>query len=102
MTRSSPLRATGAHVSIIGHLTIGELRASLTRTDAANGFANRFLFLLVKRSKVLPFGGDTLDDVVIAKLSAGLKEAVERAAKLGRIGWTTDAADAWKAVYEQL
>jgi hypothetical protein len=30
MTRSSPLRATGAHVSIIGHVTIDELRARLS------------------------------------------------------------------------
>jgi hypothetical protein len=102
MTRSSPLRATGAHVSIVGHITIDELRARLTRTDAANGFANRFLFLLVKRSRVLPFGGDTLDDEVITKLGEKLKQAVECASKLGRIGWTTGAAAAWKEVYEQL
>jgi hypothetical protein len=102
MTVSSPMRATGAHVSIIGHITVDELRARLTRTDAANGFANRFLFLLVKRSKVLPFGGDTLDDAVIANLGARLKEAVERASKLGRIGWTTAAAEAWQAVYGRL
>ena len=44
ITRNSPLCATGAHISIIGHITIDELRARLTRTEAANGFANRFLF----------------------------------------------------------
>jgi Primase C terminal 2 (PriCT-2) len=43
-----------------GHITIDELRARLTRTDAANGFANRFLFPLVRRSKELPFGGCVL------------------------------------------
>jgi hypothetical protein len=37
MTKNSPLSATGAHVSIIGHITEEELRARLTRTDAANG-----------------------------------------------------------------
>jgi hypothetical protein len=62
MTRSSSLRATGAHISIVGHITVEELRARLTRTDTANGFANRFLFALVKRSKVLPFGGSALED----------------------------------------
>src|SRR5262249_7847753 len=54
MTKNSPLKATGAHVSIVGHITKDELRSRLTRTDIANGFANRFLFCLVKRSKLLP------------------------------------------------
>jgi hypothetical protein len=64
MTRASPLTATGAHISIIGHITEDELRARLTRTDAANGFANRFLFPLVRRSKELPFGGDLTDSQI--------------------------------------
>jgi hypothetical protein len=102
MTRSSPLRATGAHISIVGHITVEELRARLTRTDTANGFANRFLFTLVKRSKVLPFGGSELEDKVIADLGERLKKAIEVAAPIGRVGWTTPAADAWKAVYAQL
>jgi hypothetical protein len=51
LTKSSPLCATGSHISIIGHITTEELRARLTRTDSANGFANRFLFVLVKRSR---------------------------------------------------
>lgn len=61
ITKSSPLCATGAHISIIGHITEDELRARITRTDIANGFANRFLFALVKRSKELPFGGASID-----------------------------------------
>jgi hypothetical protein len=102
MTRNSSLRATGAHISIIGHITVEELRARLTRTDTANGFANRFLFPLVKRSKVLPFGGSGLEDRVIAELGERLKKVVEAAAPIGRVGWTSPAADDWKAVYAQL
>jgi hypothetical protein len=102
MTRNSSLRATGAHISIVGHITVDELRARLTRTDTANGFANRFLFLLVKRSKVLPFGGDTLDGKVIVHLGERLKTAVASASITGRVGWTSPAADDWKAVYAQL
>jgi len=66
MTRNSPLIATGAHISIVGHITEAELRARLTRTDAANGFANRFLFPLVKRSKLLPRGGSLTEGEIIA------------------------------------
>ena len=51
LTKNSPLQATGAHVSIIAHITQEELTASLTATERANGFANRFLYALVRRSK---------------------------------------------------
>ena len=101
LTKSSPLCATGSHISIIGHITTEELRARLTRTDSANGFANRFLFALVKRSKELPFGG-ALGDDVIAGLGDRLKNAVEIAARTGRVGWSSAAADKWASVYSQL
>jgi hypothetical protein len=58
LTKNSPTKATDPHVSLIGHMTTEELRRYLSKTEAANGFANRFLFILVRRSKVLPFGGD--------------------------------------------
>jgi len=59
MTKNSPLKASGAHVSIIGHITREELKRELTATEAANGFANRFLLVHTQRSKRLPFGGDS-------------------------------------------
>ena len=46
LTKTSPLKATGAHVSIIAHIPEDEARARLTRTEMANGFANRFLFVV--------------------------------------------------------
>jgi hypothetical protein len=58
MTRHSPIKVTAPHVSIIGHSTQDDIRAGLTRTDAANGFANRFVFACIKRSKTLPHGGN--------------------------------------------
>ena len=61
--KASPLKATGAHVSIIAHITETETRARLSRTEMANGFANRFLFCCVKRSKLLPHGGDLNEGV---------------------------------------
>lgn len=54
LTRSDPVTATGAHIAVVGHITLQELRAELTATDSANGFANRFIFACVKRSKLLP------------------------------------------------
>jgi hypothetical protein len=101
LTRNSPLKATGAHISITGHITEDELRARLTRTDAASGFGNRFLYALVKRSRVLPFGG-SLDDAVILALSKRIKTAVESAKTVGCVQMTNDAREHWKAVYTNL
>ena len=57
MTKNSRIRAEGAHISIVGHITTEELKRELTATDMANGFANRFLFSCAKRSKELPMLG---------------------------------------------
>jgi Protein of unknown function (DUF3987) len=102
MTRSSPLSATGAHISIVGHITVEELRARLTRTDTANGFANRFLFPLARRSQELPFGGDLLKQEVISGLGLRLTSGITKASTIGRVGWTEAGAEAWKRVYGQL
>jgi hypothetical protein len=101
MTRNSALKATGAHISIIGHITEDELRARITRTDLANGFANRFLFPLIKRSKKLPFGG-SLSDSEVFELGTRLGAVAEQAKTLGRVTWTPEAAEQWKFVYEYL
>lgn len=53
-TKNSPMRATGVHVSIIGHITPHELRVTMSETQSANGFGNRFLWIYTERSKFLP------------------------------------------------
>ena len=67
LVKNNPCRASGALISIIGHITAHELRQYLDRTEAANGFANRFLFVCVRRSKLLPEGG-CLSDSDLAPL----------------------------------
>jgi hypothetical protein len=52
-----PVQATAAHISIVGHVTQAELAHHLSRTESANGFANRCLWTNVRRSKSLPDGG---------------------------------------------
>jgi hypothetical protein len=57
LTKHQSAIATEAHVSLISHITTDELLRLITSTDKANGFANRFLWAMVKRSKFLPEGG---------------------------------------------
>jgi hypothetical protein len=101
ITKNSPLKATGPHISIIGHITEDELRARITRTEMANGFANRFLFVCVRRSKRLPHGG-TLADAELATLRHHVREAVEFAKTVGRVTMTAPACRLWEAVYPVL
>ena len=105
MTRTSPLTATNAHISAIGHITVHELRSHLTRTDMASGFANRFLFALIRRSKELPFGGD-LTDSEVQRLGEELKHIVESAcgeiASAPRITMTEEARALWSQRYSSL
>jgi len=102
LTKHDPVTATGAHISIIGHITADELRAELTTTDTANGFANRFLFIVVRRSKVLPFGGEELDEGEVQALVARLHERAELARTRGHVTMTPAARAIWQAVYPEL
>ena len=82
MTKNSPARATGAHVSIVGHITADELVRQLAATEAANGFLNRFLLVCVRRSKLLPEGGD-IDQVDWEPLVHRLSRASEAGRSAG-------------------
>jgi hypothetical protein len=101
MTRNNPIKATGAHVSLVGHITKAELLRHLTETEVANGFANRFVWLMVKRSKELPFGGEW-HKVNSAPLIQRLASALEFAAKPIVIMWGEDAEAIWREVYGPL
>jgi hypothetical protein len=103
MTKESPLRATGAHVSIIGHITADELKAELTSTEASNGFANRFLFVHVKRSKLLPRGGNIHEELTaLAPHIDRLALAIEIARTYGEMRWSEATGGLWDAEYEAL
>jgi len=101
LTRNSPLKATGAHISIIGHITVDELRARISRTEMGNGFANRFLYVLIRRSKELPFGGNLADSEIL-HLGERLKSAIDAAKLVGRVTMTDNARAKWAAVYSDL
>lgn len=97
--KNSPLRATNHHVSIIADITQGELQTVLRETDKWNGFANRFLWLHVERTKKLPFGGQKLD---WTEEIEQLKKAVKFACAQGRIEMDESARELWSLEYDRL
>jgi hypothetical protein len=101
LTKNSPLKATDTHISIVGHITEDELRARLTHTEACSGFANRFLFACVKRSQLLPHGGN-LDPSDVSQLGMRMREKLAAAQKIGRVTMTGAAREEWTSVYADL
>ncbi len=100
MTKNSPAVATGAHISIIGHISVDELRHRLTRTEMSNGFANRFLWFCVKRRQALPDGGclgNSLEPFV-----ERLREAVEFARTANELRRDQGAHALWHQIYPAL
>lgn len=103
LTKNSPTKATGAHISLIGHITADELRRYLDRTEAGSGFANRHLWLCARRAHVLPFGGDP-SGPALDRVSEQLAAAVASARALGesRVNFDPEAAELWASEYEDL
>ncbi|HEX6779505.1 MAG TPA: hypothetical protein VF099_14940, partial [Ktedonobacterales bacterium] len=100
-TRAMAARATGAYLSVIGHITVDELRKELNSLDAANGFANRFCWFAVKRSQELA-DPDALDEDKLASLAARFRQAVEQARQIGRMQRDALAKAKWKEMYREL
>ena len=101
LTKHTPLTASNAHISIVAHITIEELRAKLDETAMANGFANRFLFACIKRSKELPFGG-ALAPELTQQLGERTCAAVQAAQQRGAVSMSPAARSRWADVYPEL
>ena len=99
MTKNNPAQATDAHISILGHITKDELLRELNELEAANGFANRFLWVCAKRAQYLPEGGGT---VAIDHLIQPLRAAIEHAKDTRLIVRSPQARKAWNETYEEL
>jgi hypothetical protein len=105
MAKNSACRATGAHVSLVCHVTRADIEKHLLAADSLNGFGNRFLWLAVRRSKILPDGGD-LEGTAFQDnwglIESRLPGILEFARTCGRMSRDTDAARIWRGIYGQL
>jgi VirE-like protein/uncharacterized protein DUF3987 len=99
LAKHSGETATDTHISIAAHITREEVRKQLTETESANGFGNRFLWPLVKRSKYLPEGGLT---PAIADIVTDLQAALEFSRNTDLITRTEAARKLWAEIYPAL
>jgi hypothetical protein len=98
--RKNRIKATDTHISILGHITPEELLKTLGGSvETKNGFLNRFLLCVVKRSKLLPDGGDgnTLDRFIDP-----LKGIVAKAKGIAEMIRSEEAGRLWREVYQGL
>jgi hypothetical protein len=101
LTKNCPAKATGAHISIVGHITREELQRNLGSIHAANGFGNRILWAYVYRSKCLPEGGK-IDTVDLDRLTLCLKKAVRFSRQVKEMHRSKKAVALWRVVYPEL
>lgn len=101
MAKNNPARATAPHVSVIGHITVEELRRCLSATEVANGLGNRHLWFCVRRSKLLPEGG-SVDEGALADLVKRTYEAARLARQAGAVCRDEEARDVWRTIYGEL
>lgn len=85
------------HVSIAAHVTTVELQSKLTNTDAANGFGNRFLWLAVRRTKLVPFPESPRE--LVSPYLDSLYRAIDEAQTALEVKLSPAAADRWEALY---
>jgi hypothetical protein len=94
-----PRAATNHTVSIMGDITATEAKTKMTADDSTNGFANRFLWVFVNRTKLLPDGGEEVD---FAPFVPRLKCAIEFAESQERVFMDRNAREMWHRVYPDL
>jgi hypothetical protein len=114
LTKNSRARVQRPHISCVGHITKDELRQMLDQTAMANGFANRFIYGCVRRSKELPHGG-SLKQSTIKSLGKKICEVIFPEGKKdffkdyanqtteGRqVAMNAKAHELWKSMYHDL
>jgi len=100
---NNALKATGAHIVMVAHVTPGEFRARIDPGEIAGGSLNRFLIIASRTSKNLP--DEPLYPVhQLDAYGTRVRNAVETAYMLGnrRIGRTENAQKLWKENYPSL
>lgn len=101
LVKVAPIKATQAHVAIIGAITPTELAKGLRVVAIRGGLANRFLPVWTSRAQLLPYDSEPNPDELQAVLDR-LARAVVTARTIRRMDWTPEARDLWAPMYADL
>jgi len=101
LTKTSKITATGAHIGIISHITLYELKLKMRDTEAFNGFANRFLWVHSSRKKKVPLPSPMPADE-LKVLQRELRSILEKVDPDSPIQLSTAAETLWTQYYDEL
>lgn len=101
MIKNRRERATGAHISFIGHITPEGLQQHFSNEHVSNGLGNRFMCFYTHATKLLSSGGD---ESVIRRASAEFSESIRAALRQisptpRTMPWSEDAREIWDISY---
>ena len=101
LTKTDRVSATHAHINILGHITINELRRYLTVTERANGFANRFLFALTRRAQFIASGKGAPPEI-LDKFVETFSRMLRIAQGRGVLARDPGCEELWEGIYPDL
>lgn len=101
MTKQFPASASNSHVSFLAHITEEELRREMSDVSLVNGFANRFAWFKVRRSKFLS-NPVRMTPAQASPLVHRIAEARKFALTVGEMKRDPEASEMWDAVYPTL
>jgi hypothetical protein len=100
-TRKEPIRSTRAHVSVFGGITAQELLKLIPQLPSFDGFANRFLWVLIERSNCFASGGEPVSAYLSRELEE-LRAYAQKARKVPDLRRSEDAEVLWTNIYNDL
>jgi hypothetical protein len=101
MTKTNRVRATNPHIGIVAHVTQDELLRNLSATESVNGFANRFCWFAVRRSKELPFPSASAESDLSA-LAREIRKLLAVSRACGELTLSPSARELWAESYHDL
>jgi hypothetical protein len=101
LTKTNRTVATDPHVGIVAHITQAELKELLTRVDIFNGFANRFQWFCVRRSKAMPLATG-MSDSDVRRLGNEYADRLAMARELRVVEFSVDARSMYGELYEEM
>lgn len=101
LTKTSRTKTTGAHIGICTHITMEELHQRLSEVELFNGFANRFLWVFARRSKIVPFP-IPMPEAQLFLIKERLIDCLRISQKIHLMTFSDGAKALWAAVYPDL
>lgn len=88
-----PIKSSLSHVSYCGNATFDVIKDAVLMKHLEKGYANRFLYFCVARSKVIPIPKSI--DYCSNDLINRMKGVIEFAENVGELQWSDEAAKLW-------